>query len=340
MKTSVKIALIVAAALVVVGGILIAVAFSMGGLFGSEDINTVTHTTDGTFDRILISTVTGTDVTILPSDTSACYAVCDETERIRYDLEVQNGTLALTERDGRHWYDFVGIFIGTRRVVLYLPARAYASLTVESSSGDITCTDKAFSFGDVTLSASSGDMEFASPMTGRLAVENASGEIYLSGVMATSATIHATSGEIDLSDMACASLLVTTSSGNIALDGGHIGELTVSATSGNISLCNVVASGNVTATASSGTLSLENVLASSELFLETSSGNITFARSDAPAITLRASSGEINGTLLSGKLFDTHTSSGNISCPPSVADGGTCSAHTSSGNIYLSVIGK
>ena len=66
------------------------------------------------------------------------------------------------------------------------------------------------------------------------------------------------------------------------------------------------------------------------------SGNITLEKSDAGELTLKASSGNITGSVLTEKIFLAESSSGRINVPKSVS-GGRCEITTGSGNIDLRI---
>ncbi len=319
MKKSVKTALLVSAALVLVGCVTVVVAFACGGEF-EPNMQTVTHTVEGDIRSVVIS-VGEADVSILPSKTNACYAVCDESDRRKYELAIDDsGFLRLTKTDDMRWYEHIGISTGkTPSVALYLPAgEAYSFLDVRTGNGNIDCTDKSLSFESVALSTAAGDIRYASPAPRAI-------------------NAVASSGNIMLSDLQTDTLTVSASSGNIALH--HVTvhrDLAAETSSGNSSLVDCRAA-NLTLTTSSGNGKLQDVVATETLSVKTVSGNMTLDRCDALTLTLTASSGNVKALLLSAMLFDVQTDSGNVACPPSVRDGGYCTIRTKSGNIDVQI---
>ncbi len=301
MKKSVKTALIVAAALIAVGGILVAVGFALGGSL-DKPTNTVTYTADEPFSDILIS-VLEADVYIFPSEDGTCYAECEEEARLSYELNVQNDTLSLTLRDDRRWYDHIGITYDTPTVTLYLPRGAYGRLKAESTSGDILGSLKQvyetdFSFTDVTLMSSSGHLGFFGRVQ-TLTAESQSGEILLSNLFADTVSAQTASGDISLLQVQAKDIRTVTRSGRTLLS----------------------------RTVVSGTLEAQS-----------SSGDIELEASDAQSLILTAESGDITGSLRTDKAFDAESRSGNVICPDSVAGGGTCVVRTWSGDISLIIL--
>ncbi len=127
-----------------------------------------------------------------------------------------------------------------------------------------------------------------------------------------------------------------TASGNIRCDFPATEELNVSSASGEIEVAGQSPRWAFLSSAS-GNMSLSNVLAEKRLQAQSSSGSITLNRCDGGEVALESSSGDIRGSLLSDKLFEIETVSGNVACPPSVKDGGLCSITTASGSVSIQI---
>ena len=61
-----------------------------------------------------------------------------------------------------------------------------------------------------------------------------------------------------------------------------------------------------------------------------------FENSDAAQISVKTSTGDVTGTLLSEKVFITETSTGTIRVPKTIT-GGKCEITTSTGNIKIDI---
>ncbi len=88
---------------------------------------------------------------------------------------------------------------------------------------------------------------------------------------------------------------------------------------------------------SSGNIWLNETAIEGQLNVKTSSGNVHFDRCDAYDIYVDTSSGDVTGTLLTGKNFKTKTSSGDVDVPPAMRGEGDCEITTSSGDIEIKV---
>ncbi len=319
MKKSTKIILIISVTAILFGTVICSVAFFLGGSFNRQETEKVTHDTDAVFSLVSVD-VTDPNVIVKMSTDRNCYAICEETEKISYSLTVDGDVLYLKEHDNRDWRDRIGVFFGGRTVVLYLPADKYDRLTINTSSGSIECKENILVFDNASLSSSSGSIEFSSSVGNALNAESKS-------------------GEIDIENILPESLSVSSLSGSIEIDNVHVSKkLEIESASGSIDVSNSFAD-SVAALSASGSVELEDCFFSGVMDIKTKSGSIYFDRCDASELYLSSSSGSIKGTLLSDKLFDVKTSSGNIDCPKSVKDGGKCTVKTASGNIKIKIAG-
>ncbi len=322
MKKATKLALLVAAALVLAGCGITGTALALGGQFDAGSPREVTHMLEERPDATAIETVmvsvSEADVRILRAEGEQVYAICTENDRLHYTLTEEGGALILSRVDDRRWYERIGISTVTPKVDLYLPGGVYDGLDIRTASGDIECAADGLSFGQAILYATSGSIRFASPVHESLLATTSSGSIALADFSVASLEATASSGRVSLSDLTADHARLESASGSIELSYVRGDALRIIASSGAVRLFDAVAAESLT--------------------VETSSGDIRLDGCDAPAISLAASSGNITGALLSGKLYDVRTGSGQTDYPASVADGGTCTVRTSSGNVDLTVV--
>lgn len=300
MKRSKKTALIIAAALTAAGLIVGGAALVTMG-FDFTDMNTqpftaVTHPVDAPFSGVKIEAAE-CDVRLLPSADDTCRVECYDSAHITHTVSVANATLTITRQDTRRWYERIGIYwVDTAAITVYLPPRTLDTLTVRTLSGDVTVSD-AFSCRTADIRTASGDADIEATVSERLSLHSVSGDLHAKNTSPTAFEIQTTSGDIRLS---------------------------------------AIRSGELAAHTTSGELTLENVVAADTLQIESTSGDVCLAACDAGELRIRTVSGDVSGSLLTGKRFDTHTTSGDVRVP-SAGDGGLCSVTTTSGDIHLSV---
>lgn len=289
-----------AALTLIAGGILIALCgmLAMGFDFTRMNtLNTVTNTYDVAEAFSDISVVGAEcDIRLLPSEDGTCQVVCTESDRIDHSVEVVNGTLNITRHDRRSWYMHFGVYWGSMEILVYLPVSELGALNATSVSGNIEIPED-FSFETAALQTTSGDITCFAPVKKDLSAGTTSGNIRLGGSVCETLSADSTSGSINISDVRC-----------LNADAGTV----------------------------SGSLKLSGVVADEIIRTESVSGDIDLYRCDADALILSSTSGDIEGSLLTDKSFDVHTTSGDVSLPQTSADK-TCDVSTVSGDITFSI---
>jgi len=323
MKKSVKITCIVAASCIALG-LLILLGVSVKFGFDYKNLNTTTaevktYAVEQAFENIDIHSLSN-NVELSAADGEQCKVVCTETARTACAVSVENGTLTVTQKDPRRWYEHFGIYWAfddthEMKIQVFLPAaQEYRDLTVSTQSGDIFVGEP-FGFETADLSTTSGNMDFGS------AVNNLS--------------LHSTSGNITCQKISMAtSIQAETTSGNVDLSKISTVDLSVSTTSGNLNLFEIYATGDVVLESTSGISQLEKVTAKS-FTITTTSGDIKLTYADAEELDIESNSGKVTGNLLSEKNFAVSTTSGEVDVPYSRGDAGRCTVKTTSGDITL-----
>ncbi len=311
-----KAAIIIFTVLIFVGIAFISIAYIGGGNYTESTVKT--HNATGIFHTVSV-TASSADITVKLSDNGTAYAVCDETDKISYTLKTEGGVLKIEENDIRKWYDRIGIFFGTRKLVIYLPSSAYSELLIQSASGNVVCESSMPTFQSVKITASSGSIEFASDAYSSVTAATASGNIRISGTMTNNISATALSGSINISDALLANALSAgTSSGSVCLSSVTAKSFALESSSGSIKLTDTKAWG--------------------ELEIKSSSGGIRLDGCDADSISVVTSSGSVKASLLTEKLFDIQSNSGSIKHPTSVSGAGKCTVKTSSGDVEIELV--
>ena len=172
-----KTALIVASVLTVSGIIIAAVGLAIMGFDFTKlsTAKTVTRTfeIDEGFDSITVGTST-CDVRLLPSEDGKCKIVCTDRDKITYDVGVENNTLAIEEKDGRKWYDYISIFNYKTEITLYLPETCLKSLSATGDTGNVT-VPKDFLFENIDVKVSTGKRSIMSATSGSLSLKTSTG---------------------------------------------------------------------------------------------------------------------------------------------------------------------
>ena len=302
MRKAVKIWLITAAFLAVLGGVLFVGAAAASGWdytrLGATRYETNTYEPGEAFDKISIGVGTA-DIEFAPSGDGRCRIVCFEAENMRHSAAVRNGTLVIGTVDTRKWYDYIGIlnFYEKPVMTVYLPQKAYVSLKIAAATGNVTIPGD-FAFEALEISTSTGNITVDAPSVGALRLAAATGGIRVSSVVSEGRLeLKTSTGAVKLTDVACADL---------------------------------------SAESSTGTITLNNVTAAGSFSIRSGTGGVRFENSDAARISVRTSTGSVTGTLRSEKIFITETSTGKTEVPRTLA-GGRCEITTSTGDIRITL---
>ena len=295
MKKGKKAAIIVAAALIVIGLLICFLGFSAMG-YDYTGLNTANFVTNSSvitepFSRIEVD-VGVADVHFVPADDSSCKIVSRETDKITCSAAVENDTLVIRELDRRKWYDHIGIFWGEIEITVYLPKTEYESLKVVSATGDVEAA-KDFSFGKAEVITSTGDVDFCALVKDELEITSDAGDITAQGLSPQTLRLKTDTGKVEVSDAECANFFAESDTGDIMM---------------------------------------ENVIVSGEIRMESNTGDIELRACDADILSIETDTGDVFGTLLTEKVYITQTDTGDIDVPKTI-NGGRCEVTTDTGDI-------
>lgn len=312
-------AVIVAAALIVVGAVLAGCGlWGMDGAWdlftGSGKLITTQETITGDFTNIDID-ISWADLELLPSPDGTCYYKTATYDNTHCSYCVENGTLKIRQDDNRKWYQHIGIYWEKTSLQVYLPEDAYGQLTVQSDTSDVTIPAD-FTFENVTITTDTGDLTITCQVTQQLSIASSTGNMTVRGIASQSITAAAATGDVYMEDIRCDNLNISTSTGDKYLADVQCGTLKLEATTGDSELRNVVVTGDAK--------------------LESDTGDWELEGFDAANISIETSTGDVEGTLLSEKIFFTDTHTGHVEVPRTTS-GGKCEITTDTGDIDIEI---
>lgn len=300
--------------------LLLFIVFSMGLLTltacSLSDYETNIHKINEEFDNISIKTDTA-DIAFVLSNDGMCRVACYEEAKISHSVEVQNGTLTVNVVNNKKWYDYIGVNIDSTKITVYLPEKAYSSLVIEESTGDIEIS-KDFKFKSIDISLSTGNVKCYASAVENITIASSTGDIYAEGISASSLDLTVSTGNVTVSSVTCEE------------------DITIGVSTGKIYLTDVACK-NLTSTGSTGDISLKNVISTEKISVERSTGDVTLDHSDASELFIMTSTGDVEGSLLTNKVFIIKTDTGRINVPNSIT-GGRCEITTDTGDIKISIL--
>lgn len=322
MRKTTKIWLIVAASLVLVGGmIFVGVMTAMKWDFrklSTAKYETNTYEISEGFDHVSVDTVTS-DVTFLLSEDETCRVVCYEETKMKHRVEVSEGKLTVHVEDTRNWYDYMGLFsFDHPMITVYLPQTEYASLSVKMDTGDVEISAE-MQFDTLDILGSTGDVFCFASVTESMNIKTSTGDISVKNVTAGSMELCVSTGKVRVSDVSCT------------------GDVSVRVSTGKAFLTDVSCE-NLYSKGTTGDLNLRRVVASKAFSVERDTGDVEFDRCDASEIFVKTDTGEVEGSLLTEKIFFVKTGTGDVDVPRTTT-GGRCEITTDTGDIEIDIVG-
>lgn len=319
MRKSTKIWLITAASLVIVGLIMFVYVLSECGWNFSKlstgKYENNTYEINEEFGSISIDTDTA-DIIFIFADDEKCRVECYEEEKSKHSVMVKGDTLVIGMINNKSWYDYIGINFGTPKITVFLSENEYNKLTIKGHTGDIELTED-FMFESIDVTLSTGDVECHTSAQGPVKIRTSTGNIRIENISAESLDLSASTGSVTVSDVIC---------GN---------EVKIRVSTGKTNLGNIVCK-NLISNGSTGNITLDNVIASETFSIKRSTGDVKFESSDAAEIFVETDTGDVFGSLLTDKVYVTHTDTGKVNVPKTVT-GGKCEITTDTGNIKLEI---
>ena len=267
------------------------------------------------FNNISIETNTA-DVDFALSDDGKCRVECYEKRKSKHAVTVREDTLVIAVMDNRSWYDYIGINFGSPEITVYLPKAEYAALVVNQNAGDVAIP-KDFRFEGADLSLGTGDVNFFACATGLIRMKTSAGNVRVENISAGALDLSASTGRIVVSNVTCA------------------GDININVSTGKTRLHNVEGK-NLMSSGKTGDISLKNVMIAEKISVKRSTGDVSFDRTDASEVFAETDTGDVVGSLLTNKVFITHTDAGRVDVPKS-AVGGKCEICTDTGDIKITV---
>ena len=249
------------------------------------------------------------------------------------DYSVSDGTLSVTAK--RNFP--LNIFNGEEgKIILTLPKKDYKTLSINSSSGDITLKEISFT-GSVKIDATSSDVEFSGVAAYSLICDITSGDFDAENCSVVKEITHkSTSGEVNADKISAESLEIDLTSGDADIKNSVFTSLLAKSTSGDIELNGVTVTKEASLDLNSGCVDIDSSTFGS-FKSESTSGNLVMKNSDAGELDISSTSGDITLTLLTPKNFVVETTSGKQDVIGTVYTQPLCKINTTSGDVTVRI---
>ena len=249
----------------------------------------------------------------------AAKVVVNETKYDTHDVSVSDGTLLIKGKDTRKWYEhiFNWNWFDKVSITVYMPEGDYDALKVKSSTGDIVVPED-FTFASFEAKASTGNITSKANVTGDITVTASTGKINFENITANRMDLKASTGDIRLKDV------------NVTED------IKLKTSTGDFNLENVTCK-SYESSSSTGDLNFNNVKVTNTINVKNDTGHVKMIASDAEELDIKTSTGYVNLELLTSKIVYAESSTGRKNVPTSTT-GGLCKIKTSTGDIKVTFV--
>ena len=208
MRASTKILLSIATFFAGAGIILFAIVMAYNN-WDFKKLNTAgyyekTVEADGQFQNISIDSDTA-DIRFEASGDNTCKVYAKLQEHYDLSAAADGSTLTIRVEDNTTWLDRFGLNIGSSEITVYLPEKEYLALTVDASTGDVT-VPSGFSFDDVDIVCSTGDVTCSAAISKGLKIRTSTGSILAEN--ASPESVELTTSDLNFSTTSDASLSI------------------------------------------------------------------------------------------------------------------------------------
>lgn len=334
-------AAIVALVLIIVGAVLAGCGlWGLDGawdqLSGKSSMVTTQDTITADFTNIDMD-VFWLDVELLPSPDGTCYYKATTRDSMPCTVTVENGTLMVRQQDNRKLLDHIGVYWYDTILQLYLPQDVYNDLTFQGRTSDL-CIYTGFQFQNVAVVNSTGDIQLVGLAAKTICVTASTGDVDISQTKCDNLSVSTSTGDCQLVTLNVAEkLLATSTTGTKILNKVDCGSLNLTATTGDTSLNHVTVSADAHLESGTGDWELYHVTVSGDAEMESSTGDWELSGFDAANIRIEATTGDVEGTLRSDKIFFVDTNTGDVDVPHT-ATGGKCEITTDTGDIDIRIV--
>ena len=278
MKKRTIIALIVAVALIITGGIVLVLGLSFAQNTASQLSLTEQEVliSDPFYDVVIH---TDCDVRFMPynGDVDARVIITGEPEQIYHEVVVEDEILKIEMIDNRNWTDYVQItnVFGTTEkmeMTVYLPNTQYETLRITTDTGDIKFPG-VLAAKEVLLRSDTGNVWLEGGPIAVLDCMISTGDITVRGGEGICMKLRTGTGKLDIRDVTAQELHLGIQTGKTEVENVIAPTFTVNGGTGEVEIKNVQAESYLQVFTDTGDIHAENCKATN-VNIATSTGNI------------------------------------------------------------------
>lgn len=304
-------------AFLVVGGIFLGISIKAGA-FSKKNVYEQEYVLENNIVDFSVDLKTA-NIILKKSEDGTNKVVMAKVEDQTFDEPIVEGNSLVIKqlKDSVKWYERIFNFNWQEsKITVYLTSDNYGDFVVKSHTGNVTISE-GFTFNNVNINESTGNVKFNSNVVDLLKINVSTGNIYASGVSANIIDFHTSTGNIKInSSDATEQIKLRASTGNITISDSTSNTFDSNTSTGNVKLINYIVNNKMT--------------------IITDTGDVKFDRCDASELSIKTDEGDVKGTLLTAKIFYAVSDTGKINVPH-YTFGGICEIKTDTGDIVLKI---
>ena len=243
MKKRSVIALIVAACLIVAGGMVLVFGLSFAGNANYVEPGLASQEAiiSEAFDSVKINTK-DCDVTfvLFKGEADTQVTVTGQPESVGHSIQVEDGILKIEMIDNRKWTDHIGVFqlFGTTEsmeMTVSLPAVPYDSLQIRTATGDVQIPG-VLEAREVQVRAATADVWLEGGPVETLDCMVSTGDITVRGGQAKTMKLRTTTGKLDINGVTAQELHLGITTGKTQVEDVEVTTFTHNGSTGDVKL--------------------------------------------------------------------------------------------------------
>ncbi len=276
MKKSIVVAIIVAVAMIITGAVMSVCAYASLGKTYFEGKTLYVKDLEEDFSSVKIN-CKSENIWIFSSDDDVGRIEYSDYGNKELSVKVVNGVLEITSVEDLRWYEYISIVHhNPPRISLYLPYKEYKALSMDVISEDVYVATK-IPFENVDIKTTSADIQFYGEVKESLSLESTSGDITITetNLNLKKASLKTVSGCIEANSIIASSEIdIKITSGEIEFNSIDAPEINLKSTSGDIE-GNILTPKKIIAESTSGDIDVKsNDFADEICNVKTTSGDI------------------------------------------------------------------
>ena len=213
------------------------------------------------------------DVMIIPSDVRKTTVTCCEQENMKHTVAVVDGTLTIKLEDTRAFHHHIAINFGKPWIKVYIPRGEYGDLSIRTTTGDVDI-QYGFNFDNIDVSLTTGDIVCNAYAKKDIRLKVTTGDICMENTRAWNAVLRLTTGDVYMNNVVLSGdLNMRGKTGDVRMDDCDAKDIFIQLTTGDV-FCRFLSYKEVTADTNTVRVDFPLYVTGNPCTIQTTTGNI------------------------------------------------------------------